>query len=63
MTRAVGYDHMAWIASKRMSALNEIFAADLVAVCLLAVVGLFVTGVLFALGLGDEMATALAMAG
>jgi hypothetical protein len=63
MTLAAGYHHTAWIASERMSALNETFAADLVAVCLLAVVGLFVTGVLLALGFADEMTTALAVAG
>jgi hypothetical protein len=63
MTRALGYHHTAWIASERMSALNEIFAADLVAVCLLAAVGLFVTGVLFALGFANEITTVLAVAG
>ena len=63
MTQTIGYHHTTQIASDRMSALNEAFAGDLAAVCLLPVVGLFLTGVFSSLGFADELIAALAMAG
>jgi hypothetical protein len=50
MAWAAGDYRATWIASERRGARSETLAADLLAICLFSAVGLFLTGVFFALG-------------